>query len=88
MAGTVCPLCNGLIEVSRRCPRCGSPLEDQGQAEVFYDPYSPYEDDALVPTLSSAAPPEKWCWHVVACPACLAQDVVPIAQWRNPQPSR
>lgn len=88
MPGTLCPLCNGLIELNRQCPRCGRELEDQGQAEVLYDPYSPYEDDALVPTLKSTAAPERWCWHVLACPFCHREELVPIAQWPNPQPSR
>jgi len=88
MAGTICPLCNGLTDFHRRCSLCGGPLEDRGQAEVFYDPYSPYEDDALIPTLESAADPEKWCWHVAACPSCRREELVPIAQWPNPQPGR
>lgn len=84
MAGTLCPLCNGLTDFNRKCPRCGSETEDRGQVEAFYDPYSPYEDDALIPTLKNTKAPENWCWHIAVCPKCNFQDSVPIAQLKAP----
>jgi rRNA maturation protein Nop10 len=56
-----CPLCNGLIDVKGKCPQCGSPLEDGGTVEAYYEPYSPYEEveEGLVR-----------CLHLLYCPGC------------------
>lgn len=37
----ICPLCNGLEASSLPCPKCGGSMDDQGNIENYYGPYSP-----------------------------------------------
>ncbi|NLC76061.1 MAG: hypothetical protein GX750_00330 [Clostridia bacterium] len=77
---TVCPLCNGLTVLTAPCPRCQEPVEDGGQMEGYDDPYSPYEDDLLVPAPNAGEDPQKWCWHLVYCRQCGWEGNLPVAQ--------
>ena len=38
----ICPLCNGLTELSLVCPNCSHFMQDQGRLADFFDDYSPY----------------------------------------------
>lgn len=67
----ICPLCNGLQEIDRRCPKCGKEMLDGGRLQDFYEPYSPYLDDNLL------SPPKLaldnslgLCMHLIYCPRC------------------
>jgi len=61
-----CPLCNALIDVNEKCPRCGSKMQDYGPVEDYFAPYNPYLDREIV----SMSEPEHQCIHLFACPDC------------------
>ncbi|MDS1029351.1 hypothetical protein RDV78_02395 [Bacillota bacterium LX-D] len=60
-----CPLCNGLEQVTKKCPACGDSLQDGGRVENYYGPYSPYEE-----VNDSYASGENICIHLLYCPSC------------------
>jgi hypothetical protein len=80
----ICPLCNGLSELSEHCPQCGEKLEDGGQVEGYYNPYFPYEDDLLVPAPNAEENPQQWCRHLVYCRKCKWQGTWSVAQRKGP----
>lgn len=65
-----CPLCNGLIRVEKRCPKCNQALLDGGTLESYFGPYSPYEevDDELQSFFPEYA--NDRCLHLIYCPDC------------------
>lgn len=62
---TVCPVCNGLQEITAICPLCGEVLLDGGTIESFLGPYAPYMyiEDLM-------ANSENYCIHLLFCPDC------------------
>lgn len=68
---TVCPVCNGLDEIHKTCPRCGQFLEDGGRLTSFYEPYAPYLDDEITNQANKKLYKEEGkCVHLLYCPAC------------------
>lgn len=61
----VCPLCNGLLSVSRKCPYCGNVLQDGGMIKDYFGPYSPY-----VAQSTFTHKDEHKCVHLLYCAAC------------------
>jgi hypothetical protein len=61
MMNMICPLCNGLQDVTIECPLCGRIMSDGGTIESFWGPYSPYMD-----TFND----ENYCVHLLFCPYC------------------
>lgn len=62
----VCPLCNGLIQVDRKCPYCGNVLIDGGIIQNYYGPYSPY-----VAQVTAINGDERHnCIHLLYCAGC------------------
>jgi len=76
----LCPLCNGLKFQRLLCRVCGEKMEDGGQVENCYDPYSGYEDDLLIKSLDSSLDPTEWCLHIFICPKCDQTVIKPIKQ--------
>lgn len=62
----VCPLCNGLIKVDRKCPYCGNILEDGGMVQNYYGPYSPYVAVNSFPNNRD----RHECVHLLYCAGC------------------
>jgi hypothetical protein len=62
----ICPLCNALDTVGRKCPYCGRRLEDGGALQNYLGPYSPYVEDSSVPDSMSG----NYCIHLLYCPYC------------------
>ncbi|NLC51389.1 MAG: hypothetical protein GX764_03670 [Firmicutes bacterium] len=61
----ICPLCNGLTEITYKCPRCNVPLKDNGRIEDFLDDYSPYLQQDLPNGYAGST-----CTHLLYCPHC------------------
>jgi len=67
----VCPLCNGLREVEKKCPKCGEKMLDGGRIQDYYAPYSPYLDENLLsPPKVNMENSEGLCIHLLYCPNC------------------
>jgi len=80
----LCPLCNGLKSQKILCEICGERMDDGGQVENYYDPYSGYEDDLLVKSPDNLLDPNKWCLHNFICPDCGHTFIKPIKQLSGP----
>lgn len=67
----ICPICNGLRDISLSCSECGALMEDQGHVSDYFGPYSPYEED-LWPQLTGEAGSyfSHRCLHFFSCPRC------------------
>lgn len=66
-----CALCNGMISIQQRCPQCGRVLEDKGQLENYFGPYSPYEDtDHYQKPLQQGNVSVAPCIHLFSCAVC------------------
>lgn len=65
---SVCPLCNGLIQVTLTCPRCNATLLDTGALTNYFDPYSPYLDENILNQNDGVSKNE--CVHLFTCPQC------------------
>ena len=63
----ICPLCNGMVDVARKCPYCGNLLQDGGVVENYYGPYSPYVGEQLTNRCHDGM---HDCVHLLYCAAC------------------
>ncbi len=61
----VCPLCNGLTNVSLKCKNCGATMTDAGLKSDYDGPYAPYEVD-----LQFKQGVEGPCTHLLHCFTC------------------
>ncbi|MTI81784.1 MAG: hypothetical protein FH758_13080 [Firmicutes bacterium] len=64
-----CLMCNHLVEITQPCPGCGSPMENEGLLQDFYDPYSPYLDQEIYED-DYKNYNHDFCVHVMRCPLC------------------
>ena len=64
----ICPLCNGLYTIEKRCVRCNHLMEDQGAIVNFYDEYSPYLLDDI--TNNDDGLSKNKCLHLFRCINC------------------
>lgn len=82
-----CPLCNGIMQITGRCPRCGHRLADKGRIEDFFGPYAPYSEHDLGETETAGGLAE--CMHLLACPLCGYDErtVIPKNTGANPVPN-
>ncbi|MCE5285738.1 MAG: hypothetical protein LLG02_07815 [Pelosinus sp.] len=62
----VCPLCNGLLKVDRKCPACGNVLTDGGMVQNYYGPYSPY----VAQNSFEHSGDREHCIHLLYCAGC------------------
>ncbi|MBB5173265.1 hypothetical protein [Texcoconibacillus texcoconensis] len=79
----LCPVCNGLTEVSVQCPTCKSPLKDQGKELDRLDDYSAYEEVDTV-KLADGIPDDEQnhrCPHATICPECNWEGIVLVEEW-------
>ena len=73
----ICPLCNGLTELSLVCPNCSHFMQDQGRLADFFDDYSPYMPIDLM-KLEDGYPHDfknGECPHIFLCPNCGYEQV-------------
>lgn len=64
----ICPLCNGLKEISEVCPNCNASMYDTGPIENYFDDYSPYLDKNITQILNNTNPEN--CVHLFKCIQC------------------
>lgn len=72
----VCPVCNGLIDYIKYCPRCNKKMGILDRVENYYDDYSPYLDYKL--TDLNDGDPRDVCTHICYCPECDVRQTVGI----------
>jgi hypothetical protein len=73
----VCPLCNGLQDVSVQCTKCGTTMVDDGMQSDYVGPYAPYELTAHVRQVNNGV-----CTHLIHCPSCGNQSYAIIqSEW-------
>ncbi len=79
----LCPICNGLEQLTAICPACSGQTDDCGRLEDFTGPYSPYQPDTFTnyETVSPLSQSEQSCGHVVYCPNCVQTFEVHISKW-------
>ena len=65
---SICPICNGLTQVSLSCPRCRGTLVDTGILENYFEPYSPYLDEDILDLVDGVG--KDQCIHLFSCPSC------------------
>lgn len=73
----ICPLCNGLNELSLVCPNCGHFMQEQGRLADFFDDYSPYMPIDLM-KLEDGYPDNYRngeCPHIFICDNCGYKQV-------------
>lgn len=76
----ICPICNALSPLEVSCPNCGSAAEDEGRANDWSGPYSPYEPETAF-SASSVSAGGTACQHAARCVGCRMSFVVEIAAW-------
>lgn len=64
----ICPLCNGLIDYIKYCPKCGHKMEILDREENYYDSYSPYLSYGITDKIDGV--PENICVHITVCRNC------------------
>lgn len=73
----ICPLCNGLRNVTVYCSCCPNQMEDKGKITDYYDDYSPYMDIDMM-KLADGYPEtliRRECVHLFYCPHCHQEEV-------------
>ena len=79
---SICPICNGLREVSLQCKQCGQQMLDSGRLMDFYDDYSPYMEIDLMKMEDGYSDTNSGhkCAHLYTCPACQKDEVIFIKE--------
>jgi hypothetical protein len=64
----ICPVCNGVIDYIKYCPRCGDKMSILDRVENYYDDYSPYLSYELTDLNDGNS--ERTCTHMSVCRTC------------------
>lgn len=72
----ICPVCNGLFEFIKYCPRCGGRMDILDRVENYYDNYSPYLSYEL--TDLNDGDTRSVCSHICRCQKCGFKDTAAI----------
>ncbi|MGF7184510.1 hypothetical protein GGQ84_000593 [Desulfitispora alkaliphila] len=62
----ICPLCNGIKNITATCPSCSHLMRDGGKPEEYLGPYSPYEEQHW----ETDEKKDQVCIHLLYCPNC------------------
>lgn len=79
----ICPVCNGLSELSARCKQCHSAMIDYGRIMDYgekYDAYMPIELQKLDNGVRNDQRDEQ-CVHYTICPHCQKASLLLIKEW-------
>jgi hypothetical protein len=86
----LCPVCNGLEQLSALCKSCLSAADDCGRLTDYAGPYSPYQETwpaiewvaAYSQSLERPEPEsELYCVHIVYCTNCGSTQEVSVHEW-------
>ncbi|SFT01369.1 hypothetical protein SAMN05428962_3685 [Paenibacillus sp. BC26] len=80
----LCPICNGLEQLTAICPLCSLQTDDYGRLEDFAGPYAPYQPDTYTnnETIPSLSQSEQSCGHIVYCSNCAKTFEVIVSKWQ------
>ncbi|WP_042349691.1 hypothetical protein [Bacillus massiliigorillae] len=78
----ICPLCNGLQQVSLPCNKCQSVLIDKGKLTDYLDNYSAYEDIETLKQVDGVSDSiqRHQCVHFFFCENCGGEESVVIEE--------
>lgn len=76
----VCPLCNGIDDMTEECKYCGNTMIDEGPITNYLDEYSPYLSSDIT-ELVDGAPHDK-CMHLFKCEECGYDERIEIERVR------
>lgn len=78
---SVCPVCNGMMQLQAICTICHQPMIDLGRETDFWDNYSPYRDIQHLRMEGPGTLQEKTlCLHVAHCPFCDHEQSVTVEE--------
>jgi len=78
---TICPICNGLVELRSTCKECGKQVEDKGRIMDYYDDYSAYMPiDQMKLENGYQDYSNHLCPHLVYCTSCNKEEVLFIQE--------
>lgn len=82
----LCPICNGLEQLSAQCRTCSRTLDDCGRMSDYAAPYAPYQPLADDPSCCMETMTFNLrCRHVVYCAGCNDIDEVAVPMWDSPE---
>jgi len=69
---SICPLCNGLQQLSLPCKRCRAMLVDMGKVTDYLDDYSAYEEQDTLKQVDGlkTSIENDLCLHLFFCQHC------------------
>jgi len=69
---SICPLCNGFIELELKCIKCANRLENGGKVSDYLDPYGHYNDEETIKMGDGFPNTAKnhLCPHLMICHSC------------------
>ena len=69
---SICPLCNGFMEIEKKCIKCGNPIANGGKVSDYSDPYGHYNDEETIKMADGFPNTAKdhLCAHLLVCPSC------------------
>ncbi|WP_407870973.1 hypothetical protein [Paenibacillus sp. P36] len=78
---SICPVCNGLQELTTDCPVCSHAMCDGGRLSDYLGPYSPYREIDVYSMSDSDGTLSGHggeCLHLLNCPDCMHSLTIQI----------
>jgi len=72
----LCPLCNGLEDITLACKNCGGVMRNAGAIQDFFDDYSPYLDADITRKVDGVSGDQ--CLHLFYCSTCNSDRRISI----------
>lgn len=79
---SICPVCNGIKQVTMICPTCYSNMEEKGRLMDYFGNYSPYMPIDQLKEIDGIAGDRKdeKCPHLFFCEGCETDLVLLIKE--------
>jgi hypothetical protein len=72
----ICPVCNGIIDYIKYCPKCKNRMDMLDRVENYYDDYSADLEYDL--TDLNDGDPKDICSHICYCPDCKIRQTIGV----------